>query len=140
VLLWYRNVKWIIPAARGSAAASNAKLTILCIQFSAKNWESTDALNFSYLTARSIGRWVAEESPQGIPNRRSDTTAQTQRVQVTGAGDCFAAACLHARFVQQLGWPQTLRFANRAAALSTQGYGAQTALPTFAEVETALTR
>jgi len=56
----------------------------------------------------------------------------------TGAGDCFAAACLHARLVQRLAWPETLRFANRAAALSTQGYGAQAALPTLSDVEAAL--
>ncbi len=59
-------------------------------------------------------------------------------LDTTGAGDCFAAACLHARLVRRLGWPEALRFANRAAALSTQGLGAQAALPTLAEVEAAL--
>ena len=59
-------------------------------------------------------------------------------LDTTGAGDCFAAACLHARLVQRLDWPGSLRFANRAAALSTQGLGAQSALPTLAEVQTAL--
>ena len=59
-------------------------------------------------------------------------------VDTTGAGDCFAAACLHARIVQRLDWPGSLRFANRAAALSTQGYGAQSALPTLSDVRTAL--
>lgn len=56
----------------------------------------------------------------------------------TGAGDCFAAACLHARLVQRLSWREALRFANRAAALSTQGYGAQAALPTLSDVRAAL--
>lgn len=56
----------------------------------------------------------------------------------TGAGDCFAAACLHARMVQRIAWPDALRFANRAAALSVQGFGAQAALPTFDEVMAAL--
>ncbi len=60
-------------------------------------------------------------------------------VDTTGAGDCFAAACLHARLVQRLDWPEALLFANRAAALSTQGYGAQAALPTLAEVTAAVT-
>ena len=58
----------------------------------------------------------------------------------TGAGDCFAAACLHARLVQRLGWEQALRFANCAAAMSTTGYGAQSALPTLAETQAALAR
>ena len=52
----------------------------------------------------------------------------------TGAGDCFAAACLHARLVQRLDWPAALGFANQAAALSTEGLGAQSTLPTLAEV------
>jgi sugar/nucleoside kinase (ribokinase family) len=59
-------------------------------------------------------------------------------VDTTGAGDCFAAACLHARLSQRLDWPEALRFANRAAALSTQGLGAQSALPTLSEVRAAL--
>ncbi len=58
----------------------------------------------------------------------------------TGAGDCFAAACLHARRIQGVGWADALRFANCAAALSTAGYGAQSALPTLAEVTAALLR
>jgi sugar/nucleoside kinase (ribokinase family) len=58
----------------------------------------------------------------------------------TGAGDCFAAACLHARFVQRLSWADALRFANCAASLSTSGYGAQSALPSFDEVQSRLGR
>ena len=55
-------------------------------------------------------------------------------VDTTGAGDCFAAACLYARLVARLNWDGTLRFANRAAALSTTGLGAQSALPTQDQV------
>ena len=61
-----------------------------------------------------------------------------EALDTTGAGDCFAAACLHARMVQRLEWPQALRFANRAAALSTQGLGAQAALPSLDDVRAAL--
>ena len=61
-----------------------------------------------------------------------------EALDTTGAGDCFAAACLHARMVQRLDWPQALRFANRAAALSTQGLGAQAALPSLDDVRAAL--
>ena len=58
----------------------------------------------------------------------------------TGAGDCFAAACLHARLVQRLAWHEALRFANCAAALSTTSHGAQTALPRLGQVAAALAR
>jgi sugar/nucleoside kinase (ribokinase family) len=51
-------------------------------------------------------------------------------LDTTGAGDCFAAACLHARLAAGLNWKDALRFANCAAAISTTGLGAQSALPT----------
>ena len=84
----------------------------------------------------------------GEAGARVETTTQTAEapgfkvdaVDTTGAGDCFAAACLHARLAQRLPWPAALRFANRAASLSTLGVGAQGALPTLAAVEAALTR
>jgi sugar/nucleoside kinase (ribokinase family) len=59
-------------------------------------------------------------------------------VDTTGAGDCFAAACLHARFAAELSWTDALRFANCAAAISTTGLGAQSALPTADQVATHL--
>ena len=55
-------------------------------------------------------------------------------IDTTGAGDCFAAACLHARLAARLDWSEALRFANCAAAISTTGLGAQSALPTAAQV------
>jgi sugar/nucleoside kinase (ribokinase family) len=55
-------------------------------------------------------------------------------VDTTGAGDCFAAACLHARLAAKLGWNDAIRFANCAAAISTTGLGAQSALPTADQV------
>jgi sugar/nucleoside kinase (ribokinase family) len=55
-------------------------------------------------------------------------------VDTTGAGDCFAAACLHARLAARLSWRETIRFANCAAAISTTGLGAQSALPTADQV------
>jgi ribokinase len=55
-------------------------------------------------------------------------------VDTTGAGDCFAAACLYARLAARMDWSDALRFANRAAAISTTGLGAQSALPTADEV------
>jgi sugar/nucleoside kinase (ribokinase family) len=55
-------------------------------------------------------------------------------LDTTGAGDCFAAACLHARLATRLGWADAIRFANCAAAISTTGLGAQSALPTADQV------
>jgi sugar/nucleoside kinase (ribokinase family) len=55
-------------------------------------------------------------------------------VDTTGAGDCFAAACLHARLAARLDWREAIRFANCAAAISTTGLGAQSALPTAEQV------
>jgi sugar/nucleoside kinase (ribokinase family) len=55
-------------------------------------------------------------------------------VDTTGAGDCFAAACLHARLAARLEWRDAIRFANCAAAISTTGLGAQSALPTADQV------
>jgi sugar/nucleoside kinase (ribokinase family) len=59
-------------------------------------------------------------------------------VDTTGAGDCFAAACLHARLAARLDWKDAIRFANCAAAISTTGLGAQSALPTADQVATHL--
>ena len=61
-------------------------------------------------------------------------------VDTTGAGDCFAAACLHARLAAKLDWRDALRFANCAAAISTTGLGAQSALPTADQVAAHLRR
>jgi ribokinase len=55
-------------------------------------------------------------------------------VDTTGAGDSFAAACLHARLAAKLSWSGALRFANCAAAISTTGLGAQSVLPTADQV------
>jgi sugar/nucleoside kinase (ribokinase family) len=72
----------------------------------------------------------------GRPIEASGLTVAVK--DTTGAGDCFAAAFLHARLAHALGWEDALRFANCAAALSTTEYGAQSALPTEAEVSAVL--
>ena len=54
-------------------------------------------------------------------------------VDATGAGDCFAGACL-ARLAAGDDLLQAARAANVAAALSTQGYGAVAPLPYWADV------
>ena len=55
-------------------------------------------------------------------------------VDTTGAGDCFAAAFLAAH-VGRLPRDQALRYANAAAALSIQRYGARGALPSNEEIQ-----
>ena len=55
-------------------------------------------------------------------------------VDTTGAGDCFAAAFL-AAYVRRLPRDQALCYANAAAALSIQGYGARGTLPSNQEVQ-----
>jgi ribokinase len=51
----------------------------------------------------------------------------------TGAGDAFAGATAYAMALRW-DWPDALRFANAVAGLSTRAVGAQTALPSPAEV------
>lgn len=61
--------------------------------------------------------------------------AQAFRVPVldpTGAGDAFVGAVAFAMALHW-SWPDTLRFANAVAALSTRAVGAQTALPSLNE-------
>jgi 2-dehydro-3-deoxygluconokinase len=58
-------------------------------------------------------------------------------VDATGAGDCFDGAFL-AEYVQRGDPFAAARFANVAAALSTQGYGAVAPLPRRAQVEAAI--
>jgi 2-dehydro-3-deoxygluconokinase len=59
---------------------------------------------------------------------------RVQPVDATGAGDCFAGACL-ARLCAGDDWRRAARAANVAAALSTQGYGAIAPLPRWTDVE-----
>ncbi len=57
-----------------------------------------------------------------IPGHRVDA------VDATGAGDCFAGACL-ARIAAGDSLWDAARYANAAAALSTTGFGAVAPLP-----------
>jgi ribokinase len=68
------------------------------------------------------------------PDGRAEAPApRVTPVDTTGAGDAFAAAFLHAE-KDGATLQEALAFANAAAALSTQGVGAQTALPRKAEI------
>jgi ribokinase len=74
--------------------------------------------------SRQISPSGAEQAP-GVAARSLDTT---------GAGDCFAAAYL-ARMLEGAPVGERLRFANAAAALSTQVFGAHAGMPMRAAVE-----
>ena len=63
---------------------------------------------------------------------------QVQPLDATGAGDCYAGALL-ARLSAGDELAQAARAANVAAALSTQGYGAVSPLPRWADVLVKLT-
>lgn len=54
-------------------------------------------------------------------------------VDATGAGDCFAGTLL-ARLVAGEAFPEAVRYANAAAALTTTGFGAVAPIPRRAEV------
>jgi ribokinase len=60
-----------------------------------------------------------------------------QVVDTIGAGDTFTGT-LAAELARQTPWPDALRWANAAAALSTQAHGAVTAMPTQLEVRSLL--
>ena len=60
-------------------------------------------------------------------------------IDTTGAGDCFAAACV-AAYLRGYQLRALLRYASAAAALSIQGRGARGALPSHPEVENFLTK
>jgi ribokinase len=64
-------------------------------------------------------------------------TFPVQPRDTVGAGDTFAGA-LAARLAEGRAWPEALAHANMAAALSTLGIGAQSAMPTRAAVVAAL--
>ncbi|MBC8108231.1 MAG: ribokinase [Anaerolineae bacterium] len=60
-------------------------------------------------------------------------------VDTTAAGDAFTAALAVAR-AEQLGWHDTLKFANAAGALTTTSFGAQPALPSREAVDQLIKR
>ena len=79
------------------------------------------------------GCWVSQRGQvtQLAPHR-------VQPVDSTGAGDCFAG-CLLARLAAGDDIVRAARAANVAAALSTQGFGAVAPLPTWPQVQAAMT-
>ena len=77
----------------------------------------------SALTAPRLRR-----TRDGLPRPASRPRSSTRPEPAT------VAACLHSRLAGRLDWIEALRFANCAAAISTTGLGAQSALPTADQV------
>jgi len=81
------------------------------------------------LGARGCALFQRNTAPLRVPGHA------LQVVDTIGAGDTFTGA-LAAALARQTPWPEALRWANAAAALSTQAHGAVTAMPTAVQVQT----
>jgi ribokinase len=92
------------------------------------------------LLQRGVGALVVTLGERGCALFRPDAVPlwvpgyAMQVVDTIGAGDTFTGT-LAAQLAQQSPWPQALRWANAAAALSTQAQGAVTAMPARAQVQ-----
>jgi len=86
-------------------------------------------------TVLKLGAQGCQVRHQGQTWRLPGLTVQS--LDATGAGDCFAGNLL-ARHCAGDDWVQAARYANAAAALSVQGYGAVEPLPRPAAVQALL--
>ena len=92
------------------------------------------------LLQRGVGALVVTLGERGCALFRPDAVPlwvpgyAMQVVDTIGAGDTFTGT-LAAQLAQQSPWPQALRWANAAAALSTQAQGAVTAMPARSQVQ-----
>jgi len=92
------------------------------------------------LLQRGVGAVVVTLGERGCALFRSGAAPvqvpghAMQVVDTIGAGDTFTGT-LAAALARQTPWPQALRWANAAAALSTQAHGAVTAMPTQSRVQ-----
>lgn len=95
------------------------------------------------LLQRGVGAVVVTLGERGCALFRPDTVPlrvpghAMQVVDTIGAGDTFTGT-LAAALARHTPWPEALRWANAAAALSTQAHGAVTAMPTAQQVQTFL--
>ena len=80
------------------------------------------------LGERGCALFLPDTAPLHVPGHAM------QVVDTIGAGDTFTGT-LAAALARQTPWPEALRWANAAAALSTQAHGAVTAMPSHASVQ-----
>ena len=92
------------------------------------------------LLQRGVGAVVVTLGERGCVLFRPDSLPlqvgghAMQVVDTIGAGDTFSGT-LAAALARQMPWPEAIRWANAAAALSTQAGGAVTAMPTADHVQ-----
>jgi 2-dehydro-3-deoxygluconokinase len=136
---------WPLEKARGVMTQAFA-LTDICLP----SWDDVTALLgledrdaiLGALLSAGVGVVALKEGPQGCtvatPQGRARVAPHEVRaLDATGAGDCFGGAFV-ARLVAGDTPEQAARYANVAAALSTQGYGAVAPIPHAEAVRAAL--
>lgn len=94
------------------------------------------------MTGANLRVWVVSRGAAGCSivtnTERWDVPAfAVEVVDTTGAGDAFAAGIAYG-LARRWEWPRTGRLANALGALATRALGAQTSLPTSAEVASLL--
>lgn len=95
--------------------------------------------NFEDLLRRYPDQLIITQGSAGVSVARHDGTilsvpaSQAKVVDTTGAGDTFNGAFTFA-LSRQMPVDEALRFANTAAGLSTEKFGAQGGMPTYSEV------
>lgn len=94
------------------------------------------------MTGANLRAWVVSRGADGCSvvtrSERWDVPAfPVDVVDTTGAGDAFAAGIAYG-LARRWDWPRTGRLANALGALATRALGAQTSLPTRAEVASLL--
>jgi len=107
----------------------------------------TNSAGWASASRRAAGVVTAVETrgPEGVvihtPSRPDEhiPSVGADTVDATGAGDCFAGALCH-YLASGLALAAACRLAAAAAGLSTEALGAQTALPTDAQVRAAVGR
>jgi 2-dehydro-3-deoxygluconokinase len=97
------------------------------------SWCFTHGARAVVLKCGADGAWFAEHGD--VPHHVA--ALRVSPVDATGAGDCFDGSLL-ARLAAGDGLAEAVKYANVAAALSTQGWGAIEPIPDAAQVRAAL--
>jgi len=127
-------------ALRHDAMTGNDRQLLALV--GAETLDDALALVRTRLVGNNLRTWVVSRGAAGCsivtPTERWDVPAfPVEAVDTTGAGDAFAAGIAYG-MARRWDWPRIGRLANAAAALSTRALGAQTALPSRAEVASLL--
>lgn len=113
-----------------------AALTGLAEPESVIDWAHAQGARAVALKLGAQGCRISDTQAPGGPQRRTLPGYPVQVLDATGAGDCFAGACL-SQLARGATLAEAASVANIAAALSTQGLGAVAPLPHAAAVRAA---